>query len=99
MDKSVKVEIAKRGGNCEIITLAFTLDLTAGGGGESRRAEVSPMETVVSRNYTTQQQHSQRGPRQSKNPGYRQCRGGEGRGGEHPLATNLLASETTRPKT
>lgn len=38
MDKSVKVEIAKRGGNCEIITLAFTLDLTAGGGGWKERS-------------------------------------------------------------
>lgn len=72
MDKSVKVEIAERGGNCEIITLAFTLDLTAGEEEEDR--EVSPMETVVSRNYTTQQQQqNQRGPRQSRNPGYRQC--------------------------
>lgn len=34
MDKSVKVEIAERSGNCEIITLAFSLDLTGRGRGE-----------------------------------------------------------------
>lgn len=40
MDKSVKVEIAERSGNCEIITLAFSLDLTGrqrGEGGDSER--------------------------------------------------------------
>lgn len=57
MDKSVKVEIAERVGNCKIITLAFTLDLTGGGKLGEAAGEVSPMETVVSRNYTTQQQH------------------------------------------
>lgn len=56
MDKSVKVEIAERSGNCEIITLAFSLDLT--GWGRGRGEEEGEKYRQWKRSFHTITQHS-----------------------------------------